>query len=192
MILHYHRSIEISDSIYYGRLELATYFLDNKRFSEGENILKETIRIFPKTSDPRHYLGQYYVQQERYADAIPQLEKSIEFAPRSHDSYYLLAIAYAKMGRYEEATLLAKDGLKKFPEASLSMYEALGHIYFEQGNMIESTKSTLKMIDCGKDAYTVYATIIGRFQENGDNENAALYYQSAVAQGIMQVQTPPN
>ena len=192
MIYHYQRSIEISDSIYYGRLELATYYLNNKQFREGDSVLRETVRVFPHTSDPRYYLGQSYVDQKRYAAAIPQLEKSIELAPRSHDSYYLLSIAYAKLGRYDDGIQLAREGLKKFPEASLSMYEALGHIYFEQGNMIESTNNTLKMIDFGKDAYTVYATIIGRFQERGDNENAALYYKSAVTQGIMQSETSPN
>ena len=188
MIEHYERSMEISDSIYYGRLELAAYYNDNKRFDEGIAVLEKMVKLFPKTSDPRHFLGQAYVQLENYEDAVVQLEKSIEFAPRSHDSYYLLAISYSKTGQFDKAIAIAEDGLQKFPESSVFMYEALGHIYFDKGDLAESTKNTLKMIALGRDAYSVYATIIGRYQLKGDAENAALYYQSAVQQGIMEGQ----
>lgn len=185
---HYRRSMELSDSIYYARIELGTYLLNQGEIMEGTSIFEKAVQLFPKVSDPRHYLGQAYVQNEQYAKAIPHLEKSIEFAPKSVDSYYLLAISYGKSGEFEKGIQLARSGLQKFSQAKASMYEALGHIYFDKNNLKKSTESSLKMIEYGSDPYTVYATIIGRYQEKGDNENAARYYQSAIQKGYMQAQ----
>jgi tetratricopeptide (TPR) repeat protein len=188
MIYHYQRSIELSDSIYYGRIELGSYFSDRDRIDEGIAVFQETVDLFPNTSDPRHYLGQAFVQQEKYDSAIVHLEKSISLAPKSPDSYYLLAISYAKVGKLKKGEDLANKGLRKFPQASKSMYEALGHVYFEMDDMTKSTESTLKMIEHGGDSYKAYATVIGRYQSKGDDANAAKYYQSAIQQGIMQAQ----
>ncbi len=188
MIHHYRRSMEISDSIYYGRIELGGYLCDQGRLEEGKTVFQETVRLFPNVSDPRHYLGKALVQLEKYEESIVHLEKSIKFAPNIGDSYYLLAISYAKTGKGEKGLELIDQGFKKFPEAKQSLYEAMGHVYFEMNDMKKSTESTLKMIEYGGDPYRVYATIIGRYQAKGDNESADKFYQSAVQQGIMQVQ----
>ncbi|MDG1332088.1 MAG: glycosyltransferase family 39 protein [Crocinitomicaceae bacterium] len=185
MIHHYERSIELSDSIYYARIELGTYLLGQGKINEGSQVFEEAVRLFPRVSDPRHYLGQAYVQSEQYAKAIPHLEKSIEFAAKSLDSYYLLAVSYGKTGQFEKGIQLAEQGLEKFAQGQMSMYEALGHVYFDKNDLKSSTENTLKMIEYGGDPYTVYATIIGRYQEKGDNENAERYYRSAIQQGIM-------
>lgn len=188
MIYHYRRSIDLSDSIYYARLELGGYLMDQGRIDEGVAVFQEAVNVFPNTSDPRHYLGQALVQLEKYDKAVVQLEKSISLAPKSPDSYYLLAISYAKVGKLKKGEDLANKGLRKFPQASKSMYEALGHVYFEMDDMTKSTESTLKMIEHGGDSYKAYATVIGRYQTKGDDANAAKYYQSAIQQGIMQAQ----
>lgn len=188
MIHHYERSIELSDSIYYARIELGTYLLNQGSTEKGIKVLEEAVRLFPKTSDPRHFLGQAYVQTGQYDKAIVHLEKSIEFAPKSVDSYFLLSISYGKTGQFKKGIELAKKGINKFPQAKASMYEALGHIYYDKNDLSQSTANTLKMIDYGGDPYKVYAMIIGRFQEKGDNENATRYYNAAVQQGIMRPQ----
>ncbi len=185
MIHHYERSMVISDSIYYGRLELASYYLAHKEPQKGIPVLEEMTRLFPQTSDPHFYLGQSLVQTEQYSKAIPHLEKCIELAPRSHDAYYLLAIAYAKTGRIEKGLTLAQEGLEKFPDAAGNMYEAMGHLYFEKGDMPASTNATLQMINYGRNPYDVYATIIGRYQVKGDDQNAMRFYQEAIQKGIM-------
>jgi tetratricopeptide (TPR) repeat protein len=185
MISHYKRSFEISDSIYYARIELGTYLLGINRVTEGTAVFEEAVRLFPRLSDPRHYLGQAYVQSEQYEQAIPHLEKSIEYASKSADSYYLLAICYGKSGQFDKGIKLAEKGMDEFPEMSLSMYEALGHIYFDQGDMMKSTSNTLKMIEFGGDPYKAYATVIGRYQQKKDNANADRYYQEAIRLGYM-------
>lgn len=188
MIHHYRRSMELSDSIYYGRIELGGYLCDQGRIEEGTAVFKETVELFPTASDPRHYLGKALVQLEKYEESIEHLEKSIEYAPNIGDSYYLLAISYAKTGKGKKGIELINKGFEKFPEAKQSLYEALGHVYFEMNDMEKSTENTLKMIEHGGDPYRVYATIIGRYQAKGDDESAGKYYQSAIQQGIMQVQ----
>ncbi len=185
MIHHYRRSIELSDSIYYARIELGNYLLNQGKTNEGIEVFEEAVRLFPNTSDPRHFLGQALVQSEMYKKAIPHLKKSIELAPESVDSYYLLIISYGKTQQFEKAIQLAEEGLTKFPGGQASMYQGLGHVYYDMNDLTKSTQNTLKMIEHGGDPYTVYATIIGRYQEKGDDENAARYYRSAIQQGYM-------
>lgn len=188
MIDHYQRSIELSDSIYYARIELGGYLCDQGRVEEGTTVFQKTVDFFPNLSDPRHYLGKALVQLGKYEASIVHLEKSIELAPKIGDSYYLLAISYAKTGEGEKGLKLIDEGFEKFPEAKQSLYEARGHVYFEMNEMVKSTENTLKMIEYGGDPYRVYATIIGRYQAKGDEQSANKYYQSALQQGIMQAQ----
>lgn len=192
MIQHYIKASGLSDSIYYGRLELAGYYCDQKAFDKGIPIYREMTKLFPKASDPEHYLGQAYFEQELYSDAIPHLKRSIELAPKSHDSYYYLAIAYGKTGQGDKGVKTALKGMEDYPQAEVNMHEALGHIYYDMGDMDKSIASTLKLIDFGRKPYDVYATIIGRFQAKGDTANALKYYQIAIEKGIMQPVTPPQ
>lgn len=80
---------------------------------------------------------------------------------------------------------MVKDGLRNFPDEKLSIYEALGHFY---NDMELSTAKTVKMLEFGGNPYTIYAIIIGRYQEKGDKENAAKYYNEAIQRGIMTAQ----
>lgn len=188
MIAHYKKSIALSDAIYYGRLELGTYYCNQKRLTEGIAVLKETTEIFPETADPRHYLGQAYFQIEDYKNAVIQLEKSVALAPNNFDSQHLLSMSYAKVGRFNDAIKLAQDGLARFSNSAVSFYEALSFIYFEKNEMEQSTRYTMEMIAHGGNAYDGYATIIGRYQSKNNTEKAAYYYQKAVDLGIMQQQ----
>lgn len=192
MIAHYRRSMEISDSIYYGRLELATYFLNDKDFEQGIPILEEMIDLFPQVSDPYYFLGQSFVQRELFDKAVPVLEKCLALAPNSHDATYLLAISYGKTGAYDKGIALAKQGMKDYPKATGNMYEALGYIYFDKGNMTASNQATFKLLEYGHEPYKVYATVIGRYQTLGDSVNALRYYQEAIAKGAMQAAVPPQ
>lgn len=192
MIEHYRRSMELSDSIYFGRLELATYFLNGKDFEQGIPILEEMIDLFPSTSDPYYYLGQSYVQREFFDKAVPVLEKCLDLAPNSHDATYLLAISYGKTGAYDKGISLAKQGMKEYPNATGNMYQALGYIYFDKGDMTASNQATFKLLEYGHEPYQVYATVIGRYQTLGDSVNALRYYQEAISKGVMQAAVPPQ
>ncbi|MDX2362328.1 MAG: tetratricopeptide repeat protein [Crocinitomicaceae bacterium] len=186
MILHYTRSMELSDEMYYGRLELGTYFCNKERLLEGIPVLEEMIILFPEASDPRHFLGQAYFQIEEYEKSIIQLEKSVELGPNNYDSHHLLSMAYAMVGRFDEAVLMAQDGIARFSGSEVSFYQALGLIYYEKKDFDKSTEYTLKMIEFGSSAHDSYATVIGRYQSQNDLEKASFYYQQAIERGIMQ------
>jgi tetratricopeptide (TPR) repeat protein len=192
MIAHYRRSMELSDHIYFGRLELATYYLNHEAPADGEIILKEMTSLFPKAADPFYFLGQRNVQTENYPEAVRNLEKCLQLAPRSHDAVYLLSISYGKTGKPQQGLDLVFQGLNTYPEARGNMYDALGHIYFDMGNMQSSVEATLTSIQFGRDPYVSYATVIGRFQSVGDSVSAMRYYQDAINRGIMQAPTTPG
>lgn len=192
MIKHYRRSMELSDMIYFGRLELATYYLNHDAPIEGQTILEEMTTLFPEAADPFYFLGQRNVQVENYPAAVINLEKCLELAPNSHDAVYLLSISYGKTGKAQQGLDLAFKGLNDYPEAKGNMYDALGHIYYDMGNLPSSVQATLTSIQFGRDPYTSYATVIGRFQALGDSVNALRFYQEAVQRGIMQAPAAPG
>jgi tetratricopeptide (TPR) repeat protein len=188
MILNYEKSMAISDEIYYGRLELASYYADNDRLDDAISLFSQMVILFPEASDPRHFLGKAYVQKERWREAVIQLEKSVEFAPKSQDSRHLLAISYAKVGQYDKALETAEENVATFPEFKYAYYEELGHIYYDKGDLKASAINTIKLLDHGGNPFDVYATVIGRYQSKNDTVTADLYYQQAINLGIMKAE----
>lgn len=185
MLLHYRRSIEISDSAYYAYMELGTYYCNLYRYDEGIAIFEKAVKIFPNAADPAFFLGQAYTHKEEYAKAIPYLEKSLKLSPKQWGSYFFLSICYGKVGRSEEGLAMAYDGLAKFPGNGKEFYDALGHIYYDMGDMDKSTEATLKMLDNGAPPRDVYGRIVGRYMAKGDKENAGKWMEEGKKYGVV-------
>lgn len=184
MIKHYKRSIEITDSAYYAYIEWGTYYCNQYRYNEGIPIFEKAVSIYPNCADPLFFLGQAYVHTEQYSKAIPLLEKSIELAPRQWGGYFFLSISYGKIGKYYEGRDLANVGLNKFPNMSKEFNDALGHIYYDKGDMDSSVIFTLKMLDFGAPPKDVYGRIIGRYMAKGNQEKANEWKEIARQKGV--------
>lgn len=185
MIEHYKRSIELSDSVYYARVELGSYLCDHGRFDEGIPVLKEASEKFSQVSDAHFFLGKSYVAMKNYKAAVKPLQKSLKLSEKNIDSYYFLSISYGKLKQLDEALEIIDKARKTFGDR-IELYDALGHIYFDNGQMDKSVESTFKKLQFGADAYTIYATVIGRFQVIGDEASAAKYYQEGINKGVFQ------
>jgi tetratricopeptide (TPR) repeat protein len=184
MIAHYKKSYQIAGrESYYARLSLASYLLEIKRREEGIALLDTMTILFPEQADPAFYLGQAYLQKGDYNKAIAQLERSIKLAPEAQSTYAVLALAYSNNHEYKKAIKAVNISRQKFGE-SAGTSEALGNIYFEQGNLEQSTKAMLEMLRFGADAQKVYGTIIGRYQLKKQDSLANLYYRTALEKGI--------
>ncbi|PBQ30972.1 hypothetical protein CNR22_04035 [Sphingobacteriaceae bacterium] len=184
MIAHYRKSYQIAGKeSYYARLSLASYLLGVKRQEEGIALLDTLTVLFPAQADPAFYLGQAYLQKGDPRKAIVELERSIQLAPEAQSSYAVLALAYSNNHEYEKALAIVNRSRQKFGE-SAGTYEALGNIYFEQGNMVQSTQAMLEMLRHGADAQKVYGTIIGRYQLKKQDSQANFYYRQALEKGI--------
>ena len=188
MVTYYKKAINLSDRIYYGRLELALYFLDNNRETEAERLLKEMTELFPNTSDPFFYLGSHYYEIKKYTKAVGYFEECLANAPRSADAIRLKALAHIELKELKEAQQLIKIYQQRFPSDPSTYHELEASFYFAKSDGEKAAQASLKRINYGADPFQIYATIIGRFQSLNDNDMALRYYQEALSKGIMSAQ----
>jgi tetratricopeptide (TPR) repeat protein len=63
------------------RIGLADVLLTLERFGEAEQVLRETIRVIPRTVQAHYKLGRLYQSTARNADALGELEQAAQFSP---------------------------------------------------------------------------------------------------------------
>lgn len=183
MIAHYIRSFEITGEAYYARLGLGRYYCSVKNYAAGIAVLEKLVSLFPEQADPNFYLGEALFHTGRYKEAVVYLYKSRELAPAILSTYYFLALAYSKDGATAKAVNTIEQARQKFGESGL-IYDALGNIYFDAGDMATSTRFTFEQLRFGEDPQKVYGTVIGRYQFKKSDKAAAFYYEQALAKGI--------
>lgn len=184
MIKSYRRSIAISDSIYYGRLELGLYYQNKNMIDSALSLYLEMDTLFPNTADPSYYISNVFYSISKYELAEKYAEKAIRLSPMQHDSYLILALATSATGNYEKALTIADEAISKFPDMRSYLYPAYGQIYFDQGDINESITHTYKLLEYGHSKQSVYSTIIGRCQVLNEHSLADKYYKQALEQGV--------
>lgn len=183
MISHYKKSIQISNESYYSYIGLGTYYCDTKKFVEAIAVFNEMLKKFPNQADPNFYLGKLYYFKNEYNLAINYLEKSLSLAPEVSNTYYYLALSLSKNGKFDRAFSIINTNKKKFGESS-ALFEALGAVYFDKGDLEMSTKSIFEMLKFGASAEVVYGKVIGQYQLKKMNSQASFYYNQALSKGL--------
>jgi protein O-mannosyl-transferase len=183
MISHYQKSIAISTESYYSYLGLATYFINTKKFNESISVLNEMLKKYSNQADPNFYIGQAYYSNQRYKEAVTYLQKSLDLAPEVSNTYYYLSLALSKQNQFDKAISIINTCKQKFGETAF-VYEAMGNIYFDKGDIEASTKNTFEMLNYGANAESVYKTIIGRYQVKKMDAEASFYYKQGLEKGV--------
>ncbi len=187
MINHYKKSIQLSNESYYSFLGLGTYYCSAKKYSEGINVLNDMLQKFPNQADPHFYIGEAYYNIHNYEKAVFHLQTSLNLAPEVLNTYYFLALALSKNKKYDEAETIITKAKQKFGE-SANIYDALGNIYFDKGNIDQSTIYTFEMLKYGANPESVYGTVIGRYQILKLEKPATFYYNQALQNGLFRKQ----
>lgn len=183
MISHYKKSIQISDESYYSYIGLGSYYIDTKKHSEALAIFTEMIKKYPNQADPNFYLGKSYYYVKDYSQSISYLRKSLDLAPEVSNTYFYLALSLSGNGEYDNAIAITTLNKQKFGE-SASIYEVLGNIYFDKGDLDQSTKYTFEMLKYGANEEAVYGKVIGRYQSKKMDNQASFYYKQAINKGL--------
>lgn len=183
MISHYKKSIQISNESYYSYIGLGSYYIDTKKYSEALAIFTEMIKKYPYQADPNFYIGKSYYYVKDYAQSIKYLKKSLDLAPEVSNTYFYLALSLSGNGEYEDAISITNKNKQKFGE-SASIYEALGYIYFDKGDLDQSTKYNFEMLKFGANEEAVYGKVIGQYQLKKMEAQASFYYKQGVNKGL--------
>ena len=140
------RSLELDPDQVLPLFALGLSFRDQKRFTEAEEALTESLRLMPTHADALVVLAEQYLNralesggesaealyvlgkirhaQGRYEEARDALERSIAKNPRPRKVHYVLSLAYARLGdrvRSREALELYRTKTREAEELLIKM-----------------------------------------------------------------------
>ncbi len=183
MINHYKKSISITKEAYYAYLGLSTYFIETNKLEEAINLLDSMLIKYPNQADPNYYIGTAYYKKADYAKSLNYLQTSLKLAPDVANTYFYLALCFSKNNEFNKAIETINQSKNKFGETA-SYYEVLGNIYFDKGDMDQSTKYTFETLKYGADPNLVYSIVIGRYQSKKMDAQANFYYKQGIQRGV--------
>ncbi len=179
---HYRKAIAITPKVYNGRIELAQFLYNQKRYADGVEVMKACLQQFPEAPRAYYFLGYGQYFSGKYAEAAKNLQKSVEMAPLRQDAPYFLAWALYFEGKQQEAIGSALNSIAKFPQND-QFRDALSDFYFGSGE-VESGFEVLKSGISSLQSPLLYRKIIQRYTESNQPENAQIWREKAKNQGV--------
>jgi Tfp pilus assembly protein PilF len=113
-------------------VNIADLYRAQGRDAEGERILREGLKVAPKSAMLHHALGLALVRLKRIDDAIAELDRAAALEPGNARFAYVYAVALDSMGKRDRAMAKLKQALAAHPndrdilEALASFHQARG------------------------------------------------------------------
>lgn len=184
MIMHYKKSISISNASYYSYLKLSMYYNKINRINEAISLLDTMLLKFPKQADVYYTIGEAYYKKQEYQKSISYLKESKILAPNVATTFFYLSLALSKNKQYTEALSNITECEQKFG-INANTIEIKSEILFDSGEINKSTETLLQLLNYGRDATGVYKQVIGRYQLLKMDTEAMKYYKMAREKGIL-------
>ncbi len=108
-LLKFKKAIELNPRKDMAYLELGSFYLEQGRFSEVEELLKNAIEINPRNNGAYVLLGRCYQKQGRFSEAEELFKKAIEINPRNDGACGALEVLFIEMGDMGLAKKYAKE-----------------------------------------------------------------------------------
>jgi tetratricopeptide (TPR) repeat protein len=121
---------ELSPGYLPAAINLSDVYRAQGRDDLGEEVLNETIAMYPDSADVNYALGILYVRTERIQQSIELFDNARTLSPENPQYVYIYAVALAEIGRVEEAISVLLAALQDFPNNvqirdALRAYQAL-------------------------------------------------------------------
>lgn len=127
---------------YYG---IGALLNQQNRSGEAERVLREHLRLDPKSAHGYEQLAVALLAQKRYADAVPALERAIQIMPALARAHYQWAFACVHLGRHDEALTHLRDALKHNPNEADS-YSLLADLLSQRERFAEAAEALERVV----------------------------------------------
>jgi tetratricopeptide (TPR) repeat protein len=117
----------------------------DERRTEGVELLKKALELFPNYFEALELLGTEYVKQKEYEPAIPILTRALEVNRRAYPSLYALSVAQFNLKQLPGAV----DSMRRaitLNQKSMNANLWLGMLLRQTGNLVEA-ETYLKQAD---------------------------------------------
>jgi tetratricopeptide (TPR) repeat protein len=127
-----------------GWRELGFHLIGAKRYKEGLDALRESVRLAPDSYEPYQTLGMLCAQLGLAEEAIPALERVIELRPETIIAYVYLGIVQMRLGQHERAISAFSVAIERDPGGSAESFARIAACQFALGDP-EGAEESLKM-----------------------------------------------
>ncbi len=152
--------------------------LFDKRLSEAEAALNDSVRIDPKGAYAHNALGKCYTDMGRADAAIREFQTASDNASRWAYPHFNLALVYVKERRFREAEQEYRKAIELGPKYAY-IYVNLGAMYLEQMHRQDDAEKVFRQgTDLGyAEAYTWLGVLYGK---RGDLKLAEQNFRKAI------------
>ena len=158
------------------------FLVENRRFAEGINVLREAIAVDPNAAYPYNALGIAFMEQQHWDDAIANFKTASERAEKWVYPHYNLARVYTAQQRYREAEQEFKKGIAIGADLGLKysyLPYNLGILYLHLGRNAEAEQQFRRAIEMKPDDALSHYNLGMVFEGKRDSAQAEAYYRKA-------------
>jgi tetratricopeptide (TPR) repeat protein len=109
----------------------------DERRTEGIELLKQALELFPNYFEALELLGTEYVKQKEYEPAIPILTRAVEINRRAYPSLYSLSVAQFNLKQLQGAVNSMRRAIT-LNQKSMNANLWLGMLLRQTGNLVEA------------------------------------------------------
>jgi tetratricopeptide (TPR) repeat protein len=117
--------------------------LSDRRLTDAEAALRDSVRIDPGGAYAYNALGKAYTDMGRADDAVKEFHTAFDNAPRWAYPHFNLAYMYVRTRRYREAEAEYKAAIDRGPNYAY-LYRNLGSLYLEQLHRQDDAEKAFK------------------------------------------------
>jgi len=148
------KSIELDSSFVAPRIQLgyclckiAMQMMSPAIMKEANEVLDETTRLFPNSTEAWSLYGQLLQDQQQLEEASNKLEKAISLAPKTPTTYVYKALLILQWKQdLDEANKLIRKAIELDDKCDFA-YETLATLEVQKGNNEEAIKLFERAID---------------------------------------------
>jgi tetratricopeptide (TPR) repeat protein len=124
---------------------------NNKQATQGIDLLKEAINLFPTYFLALERLGVEYVKLQQYEPARATLTKAIEVNPNGASSHYALGVSQFYLQKLPEAIESLRRSLRLAPDSSNAAFSHfyLGLAYWNSAKQVDAEPHMKKAYQLG-------------------------------------------
>jgi len=160
-------------------LYLSSLYEENKEMAAAENILREGIKILPKSVDLHYASGVIYEKTNRFPESLKEMETVLSIDPDNAEALNFIGYSYADRGiNLDEAEKMIVKALKIKPDNGY-MIDSLGWVHFRKNKLDSALKNLKKAMELLPDDANVIEHLGDVYAKMGKAKEAQKMYNRA-------------
>ncbi len=162
------------------KVRLFEDYIRNQQFKEVEPLVRDYIRVNPKSWWGRYVLGYSLFGQRRIGDSIAELAQSLQLNLNNADAHRLLGRNLMTIGRFDAALTELEQAVKLMPKSAEVRYD-LAKIHSANDNYPPAKRELEEAIRLDPSYMEAYEALGFVMEASGDDAAAVSFYEKSAA-----------